>query len=88
MREDTTVKIVASGHLGPFHRTYTITAGEEERSIKLIMRDFIGYVIRGQRARYKKVLDTLVELQKIEEIEDSKVVRDHTDRVLERSDRR
>ena len=87
-RENTIVKIVANGHLGPFRRTYTITAGEEERSIKLIMRDFIGYVVRGQRARYKKALDTLLELQKIEEKEGGQTPKVYKDRALERSDRR
>ena len=82
---DTIVKIQAHGHLGDFSRQYTITPEEEERSIKLIMRAFISYVIRGQRARYKKVLDTLVELQKIE---DPKVLRDTRDKILERSDQR
>jgi len=72
-RANTLVKIDAHGHLGDFSRQYTITAGEEERSIKLIMRDFIGYVIRGQRARYKKALDVLVELQKIEEKESQQI---------------
>ena len=85
MREDTIVKIVANGHLGPFQRQYTITAGEEERSTKLIMRDFIGYVVRGQRARYKKILNVLAQLQKIEEKEGIKVYKDP---VLERSDQR
>ena len=65
--------------------TYTITVEEEEWSIKLIMRDFISYVIRGRRARYKKALDVLLELQKIEEKEGIKV---YKDRALERSDRR
>ena len=88
MSEDTHVKIVANGHLGPFRRTYTITSEEEERSVKLIMRDFISYVVRGHRARYKKALDVLVELQKIEEKEGGQTPKVYKDRALERSDRR
>ena len=83
--ENAIVKIEGHGYLGDFSRKYTITPEEEERSIKLIMRDFIGYVIRGRRARYKKVLAVLVQLQKIEEKEGIKVYKDP---VLERCDQR
>jgi len=65
----TEVKIEAHGHLGDFSRKYFIAQGEEYRSVRLIMRDFVNYVMRGQRARYKKVLGVLSELAKIEEKE-------------------
>lgn len=65
----TEVKIEANGHLGDFSRTYFITVGEEYRSVRLIMRDFINYVVRGQRKNYKAVLDVMSELAKIEEKE-------------------
>ena len=71
-RKNTVVKIEAHGHLGDYSKEYSIWPGDEENGARLVVQAFIDYVLKGGRARYKRVLDILVELQKIEQEEASK----------------
>jgi len=70
--KNTEVKIEAHGHLGDFSRTYFIAVGEEERTFRLIARDFASYILRGIRRRYGEALKVLEELKRIEEGEAEK----------------
>ena len=66
-RKNTLVKIEAHGHLGDLSKEFSIWPGDEWNGARLVLQDFIDYVLKGERARYQRVLDVLAELQKIEE---------------------